>query len=383
MRERLGVTSKNWIDAPYNRWGFLHVRELTRTARIGRGDGPVFDLPRSEQDLVSFVFTAEGRERVLAEWLEATYTDGFLVIQDGQVVFEHYAEGMVPSDTHLLMSCSKSLTSVLCGVLAGQGVLRTEDLVTAHVPELRGTSWDGCTVQHLLDMRAGTHWDYEVDEYTILDASDYRTHSRNDIPADTEEWIRTIGNMHEHGGPFHYTSLTTDVLGRVLERAAGTRFPELFSGEVWSKIAAEQDADLMLDASGFPLVEGGFCSTLRDFARFGLMCLQGGEIDGERVVPSEWLGRLLVRDQGLIDAYAKAPEFDPTTPDAFYHDCWWVWDAERGIYQASGMNGQTLLVHHPSRAVVAKLSSFPGALDDDLFALQDAGIAALCESLAV
>jgi len=113
------------------------------------------------------------------------------------------------------------------------------------------------------------------------------------------------------------------------------------------------------------------------------MCLQGGEIDGERVVPSEWLGRLLVRDQGLIDAYAKSPEFDPTTPDAFYHDCWWVWDAERGIYQASGMNGQTLLVHHPSRAVVAKLSSFPRALDDDLFALQDAGIAALCESLAV
>ena len=38
------ATSDNWLDAPYNRWGFLHVRELARTARIRRGDGPVREL---------------------------------------------------------------------------------------------------------------------------------------------------------------------------------------------------------------------------------------------------------------------------------------------------------------------------------------------------
>ena len=48
--ERL-VTADNWIESPYNRWGFLHVRELARTARIPRGDGPVLDLPRDDRDL--------------------------------------------------------------------------------------------------------------------------------------------------------------------------------------------------------------------------------------------------------------------------------------------------------------------------------------------
>jgi len=45
------------------------------------------------------------------------------------------------------------------------------------------------------------------------------------------------------------------------------------------------------------------------------------------------------------------------------------------------MNGQNIFVHRPSRTVIAKLSTFPDALDADLFALQHAGMSALCESL--
>jgi CubicO group peptidase (beta-lactamase class C family) len=111
------------------------------------------------------------------------------------------------------------------------------------------------------------------------------------------------------------------------------------------------------------------------------MCLQSGELAGRRIVPAAWLERLLVRDPELIDAYANAPDYDPAMPDAFYHDQWWVWDAARGVYCASGMSGQALLVHRPSRTVVVKFSTHPSVLDDDLFALQDAGMRALCESL--
>ena len=122
------------------------------------------------------------------------------------------------------MSCSKSLTSILFGVLAGRGLLAPEDLVTQHLPELAGTAWEGCRLQHILDMRTGNAWDYDVDEYTILDVSDYRTHElHGTIPADTETWIRTIGRgPHDHGtGPFRYCSLATDVLGWVLTRVGG------------------------------------------------------------------------------------------------------------------------------------------------------------------
>lgn len=378
----LGVTSANWLDAPYNRVGFRGVGRLVRTAPISRGTGPVMGLARAERDLGSLRFEHDGRSVDLDTMLAETFTDGFLVIHDGVVLTERYFNGTTPSETHLLMSVSKSMNATLCGVLVGRGMLAPADLVTDHLPELAGSAWAGCTVQHLLDMRVGARWDYEDDEYTILDVSDYRTHSRTDIPTDTAAWIMAVEASHEHGGAFAYNSLANDVLGWVLERVGGSPYPRLYSEHVWAHLGAEYDAEIMLDHSGFAIVEGGFCATLRDLARFGLMWLQGGRVDDRQVVPAEWAGRLLVRDQALIDAYGDQGGLGGSPGNAFYHDNWWVWDGEQGVYQAVGMNGQSVLVHHPSRTVIAKLSTFPDALDLGLFGLQDAGMAACCEALA-
>jgi CubicO group peptidase (beta-lactamase class C family) len=374
----------NWLDAPYNRWGFRHVPELCRTATIERGSGPVRELPRAERDLAGVAFEHRGRRSTLDEMLAATFTDGFLVVTDGAIVTERYLDGFEPTDTHLLMSCSKSLTSLLCGVLVGQGRLDPEDAVTRHLPELAGTAWDGSSLQDLLDMRSGVAWDYDVDEYTILDVSDYRTHERHGrIPRDTEAWIRTIpaGDHPPGTGAFRYCSLATDVLGWAASRAGGAPFPELFAREVWSRIGAEQDAQIMLDRSGFAIVEGGICTTLRDLARVGLVCLDDGRAPGGQLVPGSWLERLRRHDPELESAFAASAEVDEAAPGAFYHDCWWIDDAARGVYAALGMNGQSLLVHHPSRTVIAKLSTFPDALDWDLFDLHHAGMIALCEHL--
>lgn len=378
-----GVTTANWIDPPYNRWAFRHVSQVACTQRIAASDTAI-DLPLSERDLSAFSFAYGAVQHTLESLLTTTSTNGIIVLQDGAVLTERYLDGMQEDDRHLLMSVSKSLTGVLCGVLVGQGRLRPADLVTDHLPELAGTAWDGCLVQHLLDMRVGVAWDYEVDEYTIFEVSDYRTHERDDIPSDTETWIRTIGSgPYGHGkGPFRYMSLVTDVLGWVLERAAETPFPELFSSEVWSVLGTERDAELMVDSSGFPLAEGGICATLRDCARFGQMCVQDGMIGGRQVVPADWLGRLVVPDVELVEAYGASSSADPIAPGAMYHDAWWVHDPIRGIYAASGMNGQMILVHRPARVVIVKFSTYPGSLDRDLFDLDHVGLTALCDYLA-
>ncbi len=377
----LGVTSANWLEAPYNRLGFRSVETLARTARISRGDGPALELPRKEHDLAGLRFQHGGRTFDLPAMLANTFTDGFLVVQYGAVVTEQYFNGMEPHDTHLLMSISKSLNSTLCGVLVGDGALRTDDFASDHIPQLRGTSWEGCTVQHLLDMRVGARWDFDLDEHTILDVSDYRAHTRTDIPANTASWICAVPAAGDHGGPFAYNSLANDVLGWVLEGAGGMPYPELFSDRIWSKLGAEHDALIILDRSCFPVVEGGMCTTLRDLARFGLMCLQTGVMGAKQIVPANWIDRRLFRDEELIDAYGGQHNLGGPLGSAFYHDNWWIWDAERGIYAAVGMNGQSLFLHHPSRTVIAKLSTFPDALDTRLFALQHAGMAALAETL--
>jgi CubicO group peptidase (beta-lactamase class C family) len=383
--ERL-VTPDNWVEGPFNRWGFLHVRELARTARIPRGDGPVLELPRAELDLADLPVPFGETTLPFADALVETYTDGICVVHDGAVVFERYVDGMDPEDVHLLMSVSKSLTGTLVGVLVGEGVLDPAAAATAYIPALRGTAWEGCTLQQLLDMRAGTRFneddydDPDSDGVLLDEISGYRPHRHPEMPPDIYAWILSLGNDRAHGSAFRYRSILTDVLAWAAAEATGLRFPDLFADRIWSRIGAEGDGEIIVDAAGFPAAEGGISVTLRDLARFGLMQLQGGEIGGRRIVPEEWVDRVAVRHDDLIAVFES--DMFPTLPQAFYHDCWWVWDGERGIYSGYGINGQQLLIHRPTRTVIARMSTWPTRWSSRLFALADAANVAVLEHLA-
>ncbi len=385
MRRPADLTLSNWTDPPYNRWGFWHVRELTKTARISRGTGPVTDLPPHAVSLDDFIVTHEGGEYTWSQFLEDTSSDALVVLHEGRLAYEWYADGYGPSDSHLLMSCSKSLTATHVGVLVGRGLIDVAKFVPEYVPRLAGTAWEGCTVQAVLDMRAGTKFDEsDYDDpmshgRLIEEISGYRPRVTEGLPANTEELIATIENSRAHGGGFEYRSILTDVLAWIIQEVTGEHFATAFSRDVWSQIGAERDAEVIVDDAGFPAAEGGICTTARDFARFGLLCLQQGEIDGRRVVPAEWFTRLRVREQDLIDAFGATRAFDPATPDACYHDQWWVIDPTLGIFSAYGINGQQLLIHPPSHTVIAKFSTWPTA--DSALALQDAGLFALCDRL--
>ena len=371
----LEVTSANWLDAPYNRLGFRRVGELVRTAPIPRGDGPVLELPRAERDLGGFVFEHGGRSLDIETMLQDTYTDGFLVLHDGSVAYERYLNGMAPSETHLLMSVSKSFNATLCGVLAGTGALRPGDLVTDHVEELRGTAWEGCTraapPRHARRRALGLR-PRRVHDPRRLRLPSARPDGHPAGHGDLDPHRRV--EPRARAARSRTTRSRTTCSAGCSRGSAAQPYPELFSRAVWSRLGAEHDAEIMLDHTGFPIVEGGFCATLRDLARFGLMWLQDGSLAGREIVPREWVARLSVRDQELIDAYGTHGDLGGPTPDAFYHDNWWIWDAERGVYAAVGMNGQGIFVHRPSRTVIAKLSTFPDALDAELFALHDAGM---------
>ncbi len=361
------VTLANWQDPPFNRWAFQHVRELIPTARIARAAGPAGPLPRAERDIRRFRFRADGRELSVGEMLDETYTDGFLVLHHGQVVAEHYFNGLAPEVPHLLMSVSKSVTSAVAGVLAGRGSLAVSAAVEEIVPELRGTSFEGATVQDLLDMRAGTRFDESYDN----PEADVRTYERvylwrpdngDPRPADALGYFATLQNDGPHGGPFRYRSILTDVLAWVIERAAGVRLHQLIERELWQPMGAEFDAEITLDSRGNPMADGGICATLRDLARFGQLYLQRGRAEGLPIVPGDWIDDTIRGAPDGARAFAQGGRSPGSPPGAHYRNCWWVWDPGLPFYQASGINGQGVYVHVPSRTVVAKFSTWPTAL---------------------
>jgi CubicO group peptidase (beta-lactamase class C family) len=382
-RSPQGVCLANWQDPPFNRWAFLHLDELLTMAPISRGGGLVRELPRDERETGGVTFEVRGERMTIDQMLAQTFTDGFLVLHEGKVVTEQYADGMSEDTLHLTMSVSKSLTAALAGVLTGQRRLDPAAPVTAYVRELRGTSFDGCTVQHLLDMRAGTQWSEDYGNFTESDAFVYeqvmgwRPRQMPGLAPDMFAYMASLKqNARPHGGPFEYRSILTDVLGWVLERAGGQPFAELFSREIWSKLGAERDAQITIDTAGCAITDGGICTTLRDLARFGQLYLDGGGI-----VPSEWAMRVTTTDGDLAAAFSRAPEA-ALYPGALYHDLWWVISPGRGIFTALGIYGQMLLVHRTAAAVVAKFSTQPTPVDLGTDYLQITGSIALCEALS-
>ena len=381
------VTLANWQDPPYLRWAYLHVRELIPTALISRGDAPVTPLQHAERNLNDVEFRVQGVRHTVGAMLDRTETDGFLVLHHGRILAERYGGAMTETTPHLLQSVSKSLTSALTGALVGAGVLDPDGFVTDYVAELRGGSFEGCTVQHLLDMRAGTRFsevyeDLDADIRISEQVAGWRPRMRADLPPDLYAYMATLQNQAPHGGPFEYRSILTDVLGWVLERAGGDSFARLFSRHVWSRIGAEQDAEITVDAHGCALEDGGISVTLRDLGRFGLMHLRGGEIAGQRVLPAAWVARVGGSPAELVDAFRRSLGYDGViTPTSFYHDQWWVFDAERGIYGGIGIHGQALVIHRTADAVIVKLSTQPDPLDREKHELQLAAAVAIGDAL--
>jgi CubicO group peptidase (beta-lactamase class C family) len=348
------ITLDNWQDPDHTGWSYRHVRELIPTARIRRAETASRLAPADPAPGALPV------ERILDD----DRTDGVIVLHRGEIALEAYRRGMAREDVHLLQSVSKSITGVLAGILVGAGELAPEDLVTAHVPELDGTSFEGATVRDLLDMRAGTTFD---ETYADPD-SDIRASEAqfgwSPAPApepDALAYIATLGNHREHAGPFEYRSILTDLLGVVIERAAGRPYAEVLGERLWSRLGTETDAYVTVDPRGFSVADGGICVSLRDLARFGQMVLHEGVVDGERIVSSEWLADTIRGAPDSKEAFAADPHSEELS-GGHYRNQWWV-PAGGEELLGLGIHGQFLFVDYATGTVTAQLSTWETSLD--------------------
>ena len=343
------VTKANWFIGPYNRWGLQHVREITPTREISRGDGPTLKLQNKAAPITAIsVADIAGDSATVKDWLNASYTDGLLVLHKGKILAEVYMNDMTDHSYHNFFSMSKSFAGNLAGILIDQGQLNPDARIASYVPEMVGGAYGDATVRQLLDMTIGIDHSEDYDDPTA-DVYVYSASSNaNPNPQalklyDVLPKFKKAGN---HGEKFHYVTANTDALGWVLQRASGRALGELLETEIWSKLGAENNAYVISDLNGTPWMGGGLNTTLRDAGRFGLMMLNGGQVKRDQVVPAAF-----VKD---IQANAIPTGF----PGLSYRNQWWV-NPDNNSYSAMGVSGQRLLIAPALDLVVVKLSSWP------------------------
>jgi CubicO group peptidase (beta-lactamase class C family) len=364
------LTLANWMQAPYNRLAFQRVGDLVPSVRVA-GAGPA-----ASRWPASAARDVPPLDASVRDVLDATYTDAFVVLQNGQVRHEEYRHGMTARSRHLCMSVSKSVAGTVAGVLVGDGLLDPAAPVTDLVPEFASTGMQGATVRHVLDMRTGTREEITTEQ---LQRAYYATalwapppdHEAHTLDADTRAHFWRFVRAREHGDRFEYRSTLTCVLAMLMERATGRSYPELLSEHLWQPMGAESDAEITVDAGGYALADIGLSCTARDLARLGEVLRRNGlTADGRRVLPGPWVADTLTPDPGQQAAFAARGSTYLPWVTGYYRNQWWVAAPRRtthdGAYFALGIHGQLLYVDEAAELVVVKFSSWPEAWAIDL-----------------
>jgi CubicO group peptidase (beta-lactamase class C family) len=363
------VTLENWRNPPFNRWAFQHVRELLPSADIANDPANVRRLVSRPIDISALRIDAGHTTPLSLEaFLTETSTNGIVILHGGRIVVERYANGMTAETPHILMSVSKSMLGLLAGVLVARGVLTPDRPVTDLVPEVAGTAYEGATIRHLLDMRAGIAFDedYQATSGAIVAyrrATGWNPVSPGEQASDLRSFYRHMReSVRPHGQIFHYVSPNTDLLGWVIERATGRRYADLMSDLIWKPMGAARSAYITVDRLGAPRCAGGMCATLPDLARLGQLVIEGGSRAGSEIIPAAWIDDIM--ENGDQDAWT-AGSFVEYFPDAgmHYRSKWYVQRGPVPLLMAFGIHGQYLCIDRRRKIVIAKASSQELPLD--------------------
>jgi CubicO group peptidase (beta-lactamase class C family) len=352
---------------------FRNIDRLFPTRTVAAGDNP-HPLPEALQDLESKVrLEEEGTTYDLYDFLALDNVAGMLVIKEGNLVYETYQRGNGLATHWMSMSVVKSITSTLVGAAIRDGFIKSlDDKVVDYVPALAGSAYEGVSVGEVLTMSSGVAWNETYTDPT----SDRRELLRAQIaqkPGAAMAVMAALPRAGEPGTVHNYSTGETQVLGEIVFGAVGKPLAEYLSEKIWVPYGMAADAKWWLDSSdGVEIGGSGLSATLRDFARFGLFFLEGGVIDGKRVLPEGWTEE------------AGQPRTLPDGTELDYGYMWWTaWtEASKAdkAFAAAGIFGQYIYINPAKKVVIATHMAQPKPLGKEPvepMAFFDAVVAAL------
>ena len=282
-------------------------------------------------------------DAAVAAFMQAQQVAGLMVIKDGKIVLERYGLGLKPTDRWTSFSVAKSFTSTLVGAAIRDGKIGSlQDPVTAYIPELVGSGYDGVTIEQLLSMTSGVAWN---EDYTDPQSDVVKMLS---IPVEAGQdpvtaYMKTLKREYAPGTHWEYKTGETNLIGTLVSRATGERLSDYAKRKIVDPAGFAGDLFWMVDSATNNI--GGCCLSLRlsDYARMGLFAMDGGK--GQ--VPDGWF------------AAAGSSQADTGIAGVGYGYQWWVYPG--GNYGAQGIFGQAITIFPEQNVVIAAVSNWPVA----------------------
>ncbi|MEK7265925.1 MAG: serine hydrolase [Pseudomonadota bacterium] len=231
-------------------------------------------------------------------------TRSILVVKDGAVLAERYAEGFTAQTPFLSWSMAKSVTATMVGAAVLRGLIDIE--TPAPVAEWQGDkAREAISWNNLLQMQSGLAFDETYDDPNS-DVSQMLFRARDAGGVAARQKL-----AHAPGTFWSYSSGTTNLIQRTLREtleANDVGYHAFARDAVLGPLGAASFT-LEPDASGTFIGSSFIYATARDWAKLGMLYLNDGVVDGLRVLPEGW------------SRYVAAPA---SASNAFYGAQFWL-----------------------------------------------------------
>ncbi|EMY4795951.1 beta-lactamase family protein [Bacillus pacificus] len=353
------VTKKNWIDDPYLRWSYTHMKEFTLINEVKNNPDHVFHFSTALQNLDDFAVERRfGNTTPLKKLLDDNKTDAFVVVHNGQLVYERYFNGYNESEPHGMASLAKVFTGAIIQSLAEENRIDLEKTADTYIKELKNTPFGKASLQQLLDMQVSVEYPTHGYEHPALENQDAQLYLASNIlprgknydgPMKIYDMLREAEETAPPGSDFSYDNGSAETLAWVIRTITGKSLAENVSERIWSQIGMEENAYYVTDETKVEQASAGLNATARDMARFGQLLLNNGEYNGKQILPSSITEDIKNVQEGELAVGPGA--------SISYHNQWWIPHNEQSAFEVLGSYGQTLYIDPKANMVIVHFSS--------------------------
>lgn len=298
---------------------------------------------QEEIDEDSFWVTADPRELGIApglvekhrSLLEDTAADAGLMVYRGKIIQEWYSENY--STPMYAMSCTKSVTGLLTGMLMSDGRIKSID-------EPVNTFLDGwsdgekgkVTIRHLLTMTSG------------MPGNKCKTATDVGYVEEKDEHVISMQLEHKPGEIWDYSNNGAQLLSPILDKAAGQPIQDYAMDRLFKPLGM-RNTRLHQDVNGHAWTYADMETTPRDMARIGILMLNKGKWGDRQIVGEDWIRLSTTSSQEMYKGYGLL---------------WWLIEDPKG-FAAHGYLETNLYVFPDKGLIVVRMQSKPGKNNEE------------------
>ncbi|MDB4135817.1 beta-lactamase family protein [Gammaproteobacteria bacterium] len=265
-------------------------------------------------------------------------TQGVVVIKNGIIIGEKYAEGYTLNSHGTSWSMAKSYYAALVGISIQRGEIGSLDDPASKYLEYYKDERSKITIRDLLNMSSGLDFPSHEHEKMFFQKSHL-------------DYAKNVGVEKEAGLKFEYNNVNSMIIGDILYVVTGIKADKLLVERILDPIGAS-NYKLWKDEMGAVLTYCCVDMTPRDYSKIGLLFARNGNWEGSQIIPKGFINETF---QTVWETPSRFSDYK-----RYYSLHWWVskYDDESKIFNTSGKFGQYTFVDRDNDVVVTRITKY-------------------------